>query len=76
MRLLFLLMLRFDDEIGRTRVFLRATRRIANGEEIFVPYDKNYWQDNFEEQVHSKPSVQANNPTIHQHPQTLNPKKP
>ncbi|KAL8272265.1 hypothetical protein Esti_003821 [Eimeria stiedai] len=47
----------FDDEIGRTRVFLRAARRIENGEEIFVPYDKNYWQDNFEEQEENCPDA-------------------
>lgn len=42
---------RFDDELGRTRVFLRATADIKCGEEIFVPYDKTYWLDNLEEQV-------------------------
>ncbi|CDJ67219.1 high mobility group (HMG) box domain-containing protein, putative [Eimeria necatrix] len=47
----------FDEELGRTRVFLRATRSIANGEEIFVPYDKNYWQDNFEEQEENCPDA-------------------
>ena len=54
-----MLLFRFDEELGRTRVFLRATRDIANGEEIFVPYDKTYWQDNFEEQVSTPTSIAA-----------------
>ncbi|XP_026193657.1 uncharacterized protein LOC34618724 [Cyclospora cayetanensis] len=47
----------YDEELGRTRVFLRATRDIAQGEEIFVPYDKNYWLDNFEEQEDNCPDA-------------------
>ncbi|EPT30354.1 SET domain containing lysine methyltransferase KMTox [Toxoplasma gondii ME49] len=47
----------FDDELGRTRVFLRATADIKNGEEIFVPYHKTYWVDNFEEQAENCPDA-------------------
>ncbi|PFH31246.1 SET domain containing lysine methyltransferase KMTox [Besnoitia besnoiti] len=47
----------FDEELGRTRVFLRATADIKNGQEIFVPYHKTYWVDNFEEQAENCPDA-------------------
>lgn len=47
----------FDDELGRTRVFIRATADIKSGQEIFVPYERTYWVDNFEEQAENCPEL-------------------
>ncbi|KAF8821186.1 SET domain containing lysine methyltransferase KMTox [Cardiosporidium cionae] len=45
----------YDEQLGRKRVFLRATRDIHENEEIFVPYNKQYWVDNFEEELENCP---------------------